>query len=77
MLSVDCGQSFRWKKTGENEVSGVAFGKALTFSQTPETVTFYGVDGDDFEKIWVPYFDLERDYGAICKRFESDFYLKN
>lgn len=76
LLSVDCGQSFRWKLTGENEVSGIAFGKALTLRQSPETVTFCGVDGEDFEKIWVPYFDLERDYSALCERFSSDPYLK-
>lgn len=75
-LSVDCGQSFRWKKTGENEISGIAFGKVLTFFQTPETVTFRCVDDGNFEKIWVPYFDLERDYGVLCERFRCDPYLK-
>ncbi|MBR6785638.1 MAG: DNA-3-methyladenine glycosylase 2 family protein [Clostridia bacterium] len=74
-LSVDCGQSFRWKKINETDVSGIAFGKALTFRQTEKEIIFFDTDGEDFEKIWVPYFDLERDYGAICESFKSDSYL--
>lgn len=75
-LSVDCGQSFRWKKVGENDVFGIAFGKAVTFRQSPETVTFFNVSDEDFEKIWVPYFDLDRDYGTICERLAADSHLK-
>ena len=75
-LSVDCGQSFRWKNVGENEVRGIAFGKAVTFSQDEETVTFFNITQEDFDRIWVPYFDLGRDYSAICDRFKSDSYLE-
>ena len=74
-LSVDCGQSFRWKKISENKVSGVAFGKSLSFIQDDEKVTFLSVSEEDFLKIWVPYFDLDRDYSAICNRLKSDYYL--
>ena len=75
-LSVDCGQSFRWKSVLENEVCGVAFGKTLNFIQDEEKVTFLNVTEEDFLKIWVPYFDLDRDYSAICNRLETDYYLK-
>lgn len=75
-LSVDCGQSFRWKQVDKNGVRGIAFGRAITFYQDAETVTFSNVSEEDFKKIWVPYFDLDRDYGAICKRLESDSCLK-
>lgn len=74
-LSVDCGQSFRWKKVGENEICGIAFGKSLRFVQDEETVTFLGVSDEEFEEIWVPYFDLNRDYSAICERLKTDSYL--
>ena len=76
LLSLDCGQAFRWKKTGENEIHGVAFGKSLTVRQDEETVTFIGTNEEDFQKIWVPYFDLERDYVALCERFSADDWLE-
>ena len=76
LLSLDCGQAFRWKKTGENEIHGVAFGKSLTVRQDAETVTFIGTNEEDFQKIWVPYFDLERDYAALCERFSADGWLE-
>ncbi len=75
-LSVDCGQSFRWKTVGENEVRGIAFGKAVSFRQDSESVTFIDVSEEDFREIWVPYFDLERNYGAICERLKADSYLE-
>lgn len=75
-LSVDCGQSFRWKTLGENEVRGIAFGKAITFRQDAEAVTFLGISEEDFNEIWVPYFDLDRDYSAICNRLKSDSFLE-
>lgn len=74
-LSVDCGQSFRWKPVSENEMQGVAFGRILRFAQDDEKVTFQGVSEEDFLKIWVPYFDLDRDYSAICRRLKTDYYL--
>ena len=74
-LSVDCGQSFRWKKSGENAVSGIAFGRSLRFVQDAEKVVFQGVSEEDFLKIWVPYFDLERDYPTICSRLKTDYHL--
>ena len=75
-LSVDCGQSFRWKSVSENEIGGVAFGRILRFTQDEEKVTFLNVSEEDFQKIWVPYFDLDRDYSAICERFKTDYYLE-
>lgn len=75
-LSVDCGQSFRWKTLGENEVRGIAFGKAISFRQNEESVTFLDVSEEDFNEIWIPYFDLGRDYAAICERLKTDPYLE-
>ena len=75
-LSVDCGQSFRWKNVGDNEVRGIAFGKAVSFIQDEEKVTFSDVSEEDFNEIWIPYFDLDRDYSAICERLKSDSHLE-
>lgn len=76
LVSLDCGQSFRWKKTAENEITGIAYGRELTLCQDEETVTFIGTNEEDFNRIWVPYFDLERDYGSLCERFRADTYLR-
>ena len=74
-LTLDCGQAFRWVQTGDDEWHGVAFSKPLTLKKTDRGIEFIGTTKEDFENIWIPYFDLERDYGIICDRFRSDRYL--
>ena len=74
--TLDCGQAFRWVQTGKNEWHGVAFGKPLTLVQAGDEIIFKDTGTEDFEKIWKPYFDLDRDYGALCKRFSADPHLK-
>ncbi len=74
--TLDCGQSFRWEKS-DNVWTGVAYGKKVEIEQKDEnTLVFYNASQEDFEKIWKDYFDLERDYLSIIKRFESDEFLK-
>ena len=75
-LTLDCGQAFRWREIAENVWHGVAFGTPLTISQSGENITFEMSRKTDFEKIWKDYFDLSRDYGALCKSFERDPSLK-
>ena len=74
-LTLDCGQAFRWVQVGEDEWHGVAFSRPLTLKKTERGIEFIGTDKDDFENIWIPYFDLERDYDIICNRFKADRYL--
>ena len=74
-LTLDCGQAFRWVQVGEDEWHGVAFSRPLTLKKTERGIEFIGTDRDDFENIWIPYFDLERDYDIICNRFRADRYL--
>lgn len=72
---LDCGQCFRWEKEnkeigypangGEYAYSGIAFGRLLRISQNGGTVIFHNTTLADFEKIWMDYFDLRRDYSAI------------
>ncbi len=75
-LTLDCGQSFRWVQTGENEWHGVAFSKPLTVRQNGNKIEFVGASTQEVEKIWIPYFDLERDYSALCERFKADSHLE-
>lgn len=75
-LSLDCGQAFRWVQTGESEWHGVAFSKPLTVRQNGNKIEFIGASKEDVEKIWMPYFDFERDYAALCERFKADEHLE-
>lgn len=74
-LTLDCGQAFRWVQTGDDEWHGVAFSKPLTLKKTERGIEFIGTNKEDFENIWIPYFDLERDYSSLCRRFMADRYL--
>lgn len=74
--TLDCGQAFRWVQTAENEWHGVAFSRPLTLRQTVGGIEFIGTDEKDFENIWADYFDLRRDYSALCERFMQDSHLK-
>lgn len=75
-LTLDCGQAFRWVQTAENEWHGVAFAKPLTLRQTENGIEFIGTTREDFENIWMPYFDLDRDYNELCNRFKADPHLE-
>ncbi len=74
-LTLDCGQAFRWVQMGEDEWHGVAFSKPLTLKKTERGIEFIGTNRDDFENLWIPYFDLERDYSVLCRKFMADRYL--
>ncbi len=73
--SLDCGQSFRWRKK-DDIWQAVAYGRKISVKQIDEnTLMFLGVTEDEFEKIWKKYFDLERDYSEIINRFREDPHL--
>lgn len=71
--TLECGQCFHFVRLDGGEDSAVseyalaAFGKGLRVRQEGDTFTFFDTDKKDFENVWVPYFDLERDYGEIKK----------
>ena len=65
----DCGQCFRFDpvpdSAHEKEFSGVAFGRFVSFAQDNDTVYIYGSDIYDYENVWKPYLNIERDYDEI------------
>lgn len=69
--TLECGQCFRFYKQGEQDYVVVARKKLLHIVQQKRDLIFMDTDMDTVQKIWVPYFDLERDYGKI-----KDFLLK-
>ena len=70
--TLDCGQSFRWKRDGERFV-GVAQGRAVQARQNGSDVTIFGAGENDG---FAEYFDLQRDYGAIKQSYSEDEYLR-
>lgn len=75
-LCLDCGQAFRFRETEKGHFHGVAFNKILDIRETETGYVFENVTKDDFENIWKPYFDFDRDYAKICDSFDDDFLIK-
>lgn len=64
-LTFDCGQSFRFERTGENTFEGVAFGKYIRLSQdTPDKIALLDTDVKDAD-LWLDFLGLNLDWEAI------------
>lgn len=62
--TLDCGQSFRWKRNEDATFSGVAFSQLATVAYDNGTLTITQQDKVDKE-LWRRYFDLDLDYAKI------------
>ena len=73
---LECGQCFRFERIKELYYSVIAFGKVLHVKQNEASIVFFYedemLDAADFEAVWVPYFDLRRDYGSIITKISED-----
>ena len=49
----------------DGSFSGIAFGKYCRVAQEGDTISFFDTTPEDFHTLWRPYFDLDRDYGAL------------
>ncbi len=67
--TLDCGQSFRWEKTGDTW-QGVAFGRRLALKQEGEELVF-SCTPEEFESLWREYFDLDTNYNAIRRELSA------
>lgn len=76
--TLECGQCFRFYKQDENDYVIVAYKNLLHMKQESDTLIFYDCDINSVKTIWIPYFDLDRDYAEI-KRFllEKDNLLRD
>ncbi|KYH29323.1 MULTISPECIES: DNA-3-methyladenine glycosylase family protein [Clostridium] len=72
----DCGQCFRWNRQENGNYIGVAFGRVIELEKREEDVVIYNTTEEDFENIWVEYFDLYRDYSSIKEILGEDELLK-
>lgn len=76
-LTLDCGQAFRWTENADGSFEGIAMGRYLKIKQDTENIIFYDTTEDDYNSIWKPYFDLERNYNEILNRArKNDLLLK-
>ena len=73
--TLDCGQAFRWSRLENGAFHGVAFGWPLTIWQEGEQI-FFSCSQEVFDQIWFSYFDLKRDYSALCERFRADAVMR-
>ena len=68
--TLDCGQCFRWKKSGDNSYKGIVNKKVITATQVDDNLIL-NVNKEEFHKFWIKYFDLETDYEKICNDFKK------
>jgi len=70
--TLECGQCFRFEKINENEYHIVAFSKSLFVYQIEDKIVFYKTSIQEFEEIWIPYFDLNNNYLNIKETLASN-----
>ncbi|SHF12627.1 DNA-3-methyladenine glycosylase family protein [Clostridium fallax] len=74
--TFECGQCFRWKRQENGNYIGVALGKVIELEQNDDEITLYNTNKEDFNNIWIDYFDLKRDYSSIKEELSKDELLK-
>ena len=71
-LCLDCGQAFRFTERTDGGFHGVVQGEILDVRAIDGGYIFEHTDREKFEKIWRPYFDLDRNYAEICSSFDDE-----
>ncbi|QGU94201.1 8-oxoguanine DNA glycosylase [Clostridium bovifaecis] len=72
----DCGQCFRWNSQENGNYIGIAFERVIEVEKRENDVIIYNTTEEEFEDIWVDYFDLYRDYSSIKKVLGEDELLR-
>jgi len=76
VLTLGCGQAFRWRLLKNGFWHGIAYGKVLEIRQDEYGLLLKNATLSDYEALWVDYFDLGRDYASLCARLSADQHLK-
>lgn len=73
--TFECGQCFRWNFENGGYV-GIVNGKVLKAIQKDNGFILENTTIEEFEKIWINYFDLKMDYSAIINDYPDDKFLE-
>lgn len=71
------GQCFRWEKTYDDTYIIVAKDRVIELRRVHDDLIIHNSNIDDFENIWIEYFDFERDYDSLKESLKLDEYLIN
>lgn len=74
--SANCGQAFRWRGENEKNLTCVIGEELVHASKTDHELKIYPCRNDVQEKLYISYFDLDRDYEEIEKRMSQNPVLK-
>ncbi len=66
------GQVFRFRVIDDTHTEVVAFGRYLQIASLGDDRYAFSCPEDEFDRIWHGYFDLSRDYEAICDSIDPD-----
>lgn len=72
----ECGQIFRFEEVKENDFIVIAFGKLIEVKEEGNNVVIYNTNEEEFNRIWLNYLDLNRDYSDIKEELSKDVLLK-
>lgn len=71
------GQCFRWEKTENETYIIVAKNKIIELEKIDDNLIIHNSNIEDFENIWIEYFDFERDYNKLKNSLRMDDYLNS
>ncbi len=74
-LCLFCGQAFRWTENADGSFHGTVKNKSVDIYQNEKEIIFRNTDEETFNKLWAAYFDLDRDYAALCEKISEDRYI--
>ena len=75
--TLECGQCFNFNKVSDENYVVTAYGMLLHIYNEGEDVVFENTTVQDFENMWVKYFDLDKDYTDIVSKLsEKDEIIK-
>lgn len=67
-----CGQAFRWYEEKNGSFTTVHLGRVLNVLNVENKVIFKGTNLEEFNEIWIDYFDLNTDYQSIRKSLSNN-----
>ncbi len=63
--TFECGQCFRWDRASDGSYTGIVGEKEVRVFAQDGSITIEHCTVQEFETIWLPYFDLSADYRQI------------